>query len=153
MFFRDELLWWSWRRPFRLNLGPGAGGSIWTLLTSIIIAGWLVCSGFSYKLSYQERKKATRGFRGKELLGFDGHGKVYEGTLLNCNTQVAVKRFFHESKQGLREFSTEISGIGHLHHKNLVCMLGWSCRRGDPLPVYDFMPSALPWRMGANCDS
>ncbi|RQO91710.1 hypothetical protein POPTR_006G144850v4 [Populus trichocarpa] len=90
----------------------------------------LVWSGFSYKLSYQERKKATRGFRGKELLGFDGHGKVYEGTLLNCNTQVAVKRFFHESKQGLREFSTEISGIGHLHHKNLVCMLGWSCRRG-----------------------
>jgi interleukin-1 receptor-associated kinase 1 len=50
-------------------------------------------------------------------------------------------------------FSTEISGIGHLHHKNLVCMLGWSCRRGDPLLVYDFMPSVLPWRMGANCDS
>jgi hypothetical protein len=104
----------------------------------------LVWSGFSYNLSYQERKKATRGFRGKELLGFDGHGKVYEGTLLNCNTQVAVKRFFHESKQGLREFSTEISGIGHLHHKNLVCMLGWSCRRGDPVLVYDFMPSVLP---------
>ncbi|KAJ6378431.1 hypothetical protein OIU78_028637 [Salix suchowensis] len=28
MFFRDELLSWSWRRPLGLNLGPGAGGSV-----------------------------------------------------------------------------------------------------------------------------
>ena len=94
-------------------------------------------------MSYQERKKATRGFREKELLGFGGYGKVYKGTLLNCNTQVAIKGFFHESKQGLSEFSTEISGIGHLHHKNLVCMLGWLCQQGNQLFIYDFMPSIL----------
>nr|TKR99822.1 hypothetical protein D5086_0000189260 [Populus alba] len=28
MFFSDELLSWSWRRPPGLNLGPGAGGSV-----------------------------------------------------------------------------------------------------------------------------
>jgi transformation/transcription domain-associated protein len=27
MFFRDELLSWSWRRPLGLNLGPAASGS------------------------------------------------------------------------------------------------------------------------------
>ena len=28
MFFSDELLSWSWRRPLGLNLGPDAGGSV-----------------------------------------------------------------------------------------------------------------------------
>lgn len=27
MFFRDELLSWSWRRPLGINLGPVVGGS------------------------------------------------------------------------------------------------------------------------------
>ncbi|KAF2296099.1 hypothetical protein GH714_036138 [Hevea brasiliensis] len=92
-----------------------------------------------HRFSYQELKKATRGFRDKELLGFGGSGKVYKGTLPNSDTQVAVKRISHESKQGVREFVSEIASIGRLRHRNLVQLLGWCSRQGDLLLVYDFM--------------
>ncbi|XP_057989593.1 L-type lectin-domain containing receptor kinase S.4-like isoform X2 [Hevea brasiliensis] len=94
-----------------------------------------------HRFSYQELKKATRAFRDKELLGFGGFGKVYKGTLPNSSTQVAVKRISHESKQGVREFMSEIASIGRLRHRNLVQLLGWCRRRGDLLLVYDFMPN------------
>ncbi|KAK4396210.1 L-type lectin-domain containing receptor kinase S.4 [Sesamum angolense] len=94
-----------------------------------------------HRYKYQELKQATRGFKDSELLGFGGFGRVYKGTLPNSKTQVAVKRISHESKQGVREFVSEISSIGRLRHRNLVQLLGW-CRRGaDFLLVYDFMPN------------
>lgn len=94
-----------------------------------------------HRFSYNELKQATKGFRDKELLGFGGFGRVYRGTLPNSKSLVAVKRISHESKQGLREFLSEISSIGHLRHRNLVQLLGWCRRRGDLLLVYDFMPN------------
>ncbi|XP_012448007.1 L-type lectin-domain containing receptor kinase S.4 [Gossypium raimondii] len=94
-----------------------------------------------HRFSYQELKKATMGFRDKELLGFGGFGRVYKGTLQGTNTQVAVKRISHESKQGLREFMSEIASIGRLRHRNLVPLLGWCRCRGDLLIVYDYMPN------------
>ncbi|XP_015577921.2 L-type lectin-domain containing receptor kinase S.4 [Ricinus communis] len=93
-----------------------------------------------HRFSYRELKKATKGFRDKELLGFGGFGKVYKGTLPN-STEVAVKRISHESKQGVREFASEIASIGRLRHRNLVQLLGWCRRRVDLLLVYDFMPN------------
>ncbi|GLT89064.1 hypothetical protein SLE2022_070660 [Rubroshorea leprosula] len=94
-----------------------------------------------HRFSYQELKKATRGFRDKEILGFGGFGRVYKGILPNTNTEVAVKRISHGSKQGMREFVSEIGSIGRLRHRNLVQLLGWCRRRGDLLLVYDFMPN------------
>ncbi|EOY07451.1 Protein kinase domain - like 10 [Theobroma cacao] len=88
---------------------------------------------------YQELKQATNGFSDKTLLGHGGFGRVYKGTLPNAKTEVAVKRISHESKQGLREFLSEIASIGRLRHRNLVQLLGWCRRRGDLLLVYDFM--------------
>ncbi|EXB65273.1 L-type lectin-domain containing receptor kinase S.4 [Morus notabilis] len=105
-----------------------------------VIEAWELDIG-PHRFSYEELKQATRGFRDKELLGFGGFGKVYKGTLPNSKTQVAVKRISHESKQGLREFVSEISSIGRLRHRNLVQLLGWCRRRGDLLLVYDFMPN------------
>ncbi|PON33613.1 Mitogen-activated protein kinase kinase kinase [Parasponia andersonii] len=94
-----------------------------------------------HRYSYQELKKATKGFRERELLGYGGFGRVYKGTLPKSKTQVAVKRVSHESKQGLREFVAEIASIGRLRHRNLVQLQGWCRRRGDLLLVYDFMPN------------
>ncbi|XWS43749.1 hypothetical protein CRYUN_Cryun16bG0130600 [Craigia yunnanensis] len=91
------------------------------------------------RYSYQELKQATNGFGDKTLLGHGGFGRVYKGTLRNSKTEVAVKRVSHESKQGLREFVSEIASIGKLRHRNLVQLLGWCRRRGDLLLVYDFM--------------
>ncbi|XP_058099381.1 L-type lectin-domain containing receptor kinase S.4-like [Magnolia sinica] len=92
-----------------------------------------------HRFSYKELKKATKGFREKELLGFGGFGRVYKGTLPKTKTQVAVKRISHESKQGIREFVAEIASIGRLRHRNLVQLQGWCRRRSDLMLVYDFM--------------
>lgn len=94
-----------------------------------------------HRFSYEELKTATKGFRDRELLGFGGFGKVYKGKLPNSNTQVAVKRISHESKQGLKEFLSEIESIGHLRHRNLVQLFGWCRRGGNLLLVYDYMPN------------
>ncbi|KAF8022090.1 hypothetical protein BT93_G2283 [Corymbia citriodora subsp. variegata] len=105
-----------------------------------VIESWELDVG-PHRFPYQELRKATRGFRDKELLGFGGFGRVYKGTIPNTNTQVAVKRISHESKQGLQEFVSEIATIGRLRHRNLVQLLGWCRRRGDLILVYDFMPN------------
>lgn len=103
-----------------------------------VIESWELEVG-PHRYSYKELKKATRGFKDKELLGQGGFGRVYKGTLPNSKIQVAVKRVSHESKQGLREFVSEIASIGRLRHRNLVQLLGWCRRRGDLLLVYDYM--------------
>ncbi|KAH1123358.1 hypothetical protein J1N35_006518 [Gossypium stocksii] len=91
------------------------------------------------RYDYHELKRATNNFSDKALLGHGGFGKVYKGKLKDSKTQVAVKRVSHESKQGLREFMSEIASIGRLRHRNLVQLLGWCRRRGDLLLVYDYM--------------
>lgn len=105
-----------------------------------VIEDWEVDIG-PHRYSYQELKKATRGFKDSELLGCGGFGKVYKGTLPNSKTVVAVKRILNGSKQGLREFVSEISTIGRLRHRNLVQLQGWCRRGGDLLLVYEFMPN------------
>ncbi|XP_022983987.1 L-type lectin-domain containing receptor kinase S.4-like [Cucurbita maxima] len=110
----------------------------WKIKNADIIEAWELEIG-PHRYSYKELKQATKRFRDKELLGRGGFGKVYKGTLRKSKTVVAVKRISHESKQGLREFVSEIASIGRLRHRNLVQLLGWCRRRGDLLLVYEFM--------------
>ncbi|KAE9592057.1 hypothetical protein Lal_00038308 [Lupinus albus] len=110
----------------------------WKVKNADVIEAWELVIG-PHRYSYKELKKATKGFKEKELLGQGGFGKVFKGTLPNSKTEVAVKRVSHESKQGLREFVSEIASIGRLRHRNLVQLLGWCRRCGDLLLVYDFM--------------
>jgi hypothetical protein len=94
-----------------------------------------------HRFPYEELKKATTGFKEKELIGSGGFGRVYKGILPNSDTQVAVKRVSQHSKQGLRAFISEVSTIGRLRHRNLVQLLGWCRRKADLLLVYEFMPN------------
>nr|GMD59057.1 L-type lectin-domain containing receptor kinase S.4-like [Ipomoea batatas] len=114
--------------------------TVFKLKNMDVIEPWELEVG-PHRFKYGELKKATKGFRDKELLGFGGFGKVYKGTLPKSRTEVAVKRINHDAKQGLREFVSEIASIGRLRHRNLVQLLGWCRRRSDLLLVYDFMPN------------
>ncbi|XP_025013337.2 L-type lectin-domain containing receptor kinase SIT2 [Ricinus communis] len=93
------------------------------------------------RFSYRDLYKATKAFKDKELLGFGGFGKVYRGVLPSSNTQVAVKKFSHDSQQGMKEFIAEIVSMGRLRHRNLVQLLGYCRRKGELLLVYDYMPN------------
>jgi hypothetical protein len=94
-----------------------------------------------HRFPYEELKKATRGFKEKELIGSGGFGRVYRGILPNSDTQVAVKRIPQDSKRGLQAFISEVATIGRLRHRNLVQLLGWCRREADLLLVYEFMPN------------
>ncbi|XP_061368972.1 L-type lectin-domain containing receptor kinase S.4-like [Gastrolobium bilobum] len=103
-----------------------------------VIEAWELNVG-PHRFPYKELKQATRGFKDKNLIGFGGFGRVYKGVIPKTNTEIAVKRISHESKQGWQEFVSEIATIGRLRHRNLVQLLGWCRRRNDLLLVYDFM--------------
>ncbi|XP_058112756.1 L-type lectin-domain containing receptor kinase IV.1-like [Magnolia sinica] len=94
-----------------------------------------------HRFSYKDLYKATKGFTDKELLGVGGFGSVYRGVLSAVKTEVAVKRVSHESRQGMREFISEIVSLGRLRHRNLVRLLGYCRRKRELLLVYDFMPN------------
>lgn len=53
--------------------------------------------------------------------------------------EIAVKRMSHESRQGMKEFITEVVSIGKLRHRNLVQLLGYCRRKGELMLVYDYM--------------
>ncbi|OAY71595.1 L-type lectin-domain containing receptor kinase S.4 [Ananas comosus] len=131
---------------FVLLVGAAAAGAylFYKVKNADVVEPWELCYG-PHRYSYKELKRATRGFRDKQLLGFGGFGKVYKGTLpgsgAGAGAEVAVKRVSHESRQGIREFVAEIATIGRLRHRNLVQLQGWCRRRGDLLLVYDYMPN------------
>ncbi|KAJ0963343.1 hypothetical protein J5N97_028465 [Dioscorea zingiberensis] len=93
------------------------------------------------RFSYKTLFNATKGFKDKELLGIGGFGRVYKGVLPKCNTEVAVKRVSHETRQGMKEFIAEIVSLGRLRHRNLVQLLGYCRRKRELLLIYDYMPN------------
>ncbi|XP_031275910.1 L-type lectin-domain containing receptor kinase S.4-like [Pistacia vera] len=103
-----------------------------------VIEDWELDIG-PQRFTYKELKQATNNFSDKQLLGHGGFGQVYKGTLLISKTEVAVKRISHDSRQGVREFVSEVASIGRLRHRNLVQLVGWCRRKSDLLLVYDFM--------------
>lgn len=95
---------------------------------------------FSYKILLE----ATKNFSDTELLGKGGFGSVYKGTMEGrdgARALIAVKRISAGSRQGEREFMSEISTIGRLRHRNLVRLHGWCHERDELLLVYDYMPN------------
>lgn len=95
------------------------------------------------KFTYKELATATNNFSVEQLLGSGGFGEVYKGTLCDHDFHnVAVKRMKHDSKQGEREFSAEISVISQIRHRNLVQILGWCRENNHLLLVYEFMPNS-----------
>ncbi|CAL5438514.1 unnamed protein product [Camellia sinensis] len=93
------------------------------------------------KFSYQELATATRYFVEEEKLGQGGFGGVYRGFLKELNSYVAVKRVSKESKQGIKEYASEVKIINRLRHRNLVQLLGWCHEERELLLVYEFMPN------------
>ncbi|KAF2598819.1 hypothetical protein F2Q68_00010378 [Brassica cretica] len=93
------------------------------------------------RLRFKDLYYATKGFKENDLLGSGGFGRVYKGVMLETNLEIAVKKVSHDSRQGLKEFVSEIVSIGRMSHPNLVPLLGYCRRRGELLLVYEYMPN------------
>jgi serine/threonine protein kinase len=91
--------------------------------------------------SFKELAHATNNFNDEEKLGQGGFGGVYRGFLQDINSFVAIKRVSKGSKQGIKEYASEVKIISRLGHRNLVQLIGWCHGRGELLLVYEFMPN------------
>ncbi|KAF8085672.1 hypothetical protein N665_0653s0016 [Sinapis alba] len=93
------------------------------------------------RLKFKDLYYATEGFKEKDLLGSGGFGNVYRGVMPKTKKEIAVKRVSNKSRQGLKEFVSEVVTIGRMSHRNLVPLMGYCRRREELLLVYDYMPN------------
>ncbi|WCJ25566.1 Malectin/receptor-like protein kinase family protein [Euphorbia peplus] len=94
-----------------------------------------LCRNFSL----HEIKAATKNFDGNLIIGEGGFGNVYKGEIDDTTTLVAIKRLNQDSKQGTKEFMTEIEMLSQLRHVHLVPLIGYCTDEGEMILVYDYM--------------
>nr|TKW06575.1 hypothetical protein SEVIR_7G248700v2 [Setaria viridis] len=91
---------------------------------------------FTY--SYGELKTASENFNSSNFLGEGGYGSVYKGKLSDGSV-VAVKLLSETSRQGKKQFITEIETISQVQHRNLVKLYGCCLEGNNPLLVYEYL--------------
>ncbi|KAF0889361.1 hypothetical protein E2562_023661 [Oryza meyeriana var. granulata] len=94
------------------------------------------------RFRYAELAIATDNFSDEHKLGEGGFGSVYRGFLKEMNQHVAIKKVSKSSKQGKKEYASEVRIISRLRHRNLVQLIGWCHGGGELLLVYELMPNA-----------
>ncbi|KAF0904498.1 hypothetical protein E2562_035061 [Oryza meyeriana var. granulata] len=92
-------------------------------------------SGAPVRFTYRELQDATSNFSNK--LGQGGFGSVYLGTLPD-GSRIAVKKL-EGIGQGKKEFRSEVTIIGSIHHIHLVKLRGFCAEGSHRLLAYEYM--------------
>ncbi|XP_078175373.1 chitin elicitor receptor kinase 1-like isoform X1 [Carex rostrata] len=106
----------------------------------------------SVEFSYEELSKATNDFSMANKIGQGGYGAVYYAELRG--EKAAIKKMETQSAQ---EFLAELKVLTHVHHLNLVRLIGY-CIEGALFLIYEYIEngnlsqrlrssewSPLPW--------
>ncbi|KAJ4833857.1 hypothetical protein Tsubulata_029877 [Turnera subulata] len=88
--------------------------------------------------TYKELQMATASFSADNKVGEGGFGSVYKGVLKDGRL-AALKVLSAESRQGLREFLTEIKVIASVEHDNLVKLYGCCAEGKHRILVYGYL--------------
>ncbi|GMP53095.1 hypothetical protein CsSME_00018671 [Camellia sinensis var. sinensis] len=88
--------------------------------------------------TYKELSIATENFRPTNKIGEGGFGSVYKGSLKD-GTVAAIKVLSADSRQGVREFLTEITVISDIEHENLVKLHGCCVEGSHRILVYGYL--------------
>ncbi|CAN1181120.1 Calcium/calmodulin-regulated receptor-like kinase 2 [Linum perenne] len=88
------------------------------------------------RYSYKDIQKATQNFT--TSVGQGSFGMVFKAVLPSGETY-AVKVLASSSKQGEKEFQTEVCLLGRLHHRHLVNLIGYCVDKGQHMLIYEFM--------------
>jgi serine/threonine protein kinase len=87
---------------------------------------------------YREIRQATDDFSAENKIGEGGFGSVYKGCLKDGKL-AAIKVLSAESRQGVKEFLTEINVISEIQHENLVKLYGCCVEGNHRILVYNFL--------------
>ncbi|WRX10496.1 Protein kinase domain - like 10 [Theobroma cacao] len=126
------IIWWRWQQGKRKTAET-------TNLASI--NNELERGAGPWRFSFKDLVSATNNFSEGRKLGEGGFGAVYRGYLIDLDIAIAVKKISRGSKQGKKEYATEVKVISQLRHRNLVQLIGWCHERRELLLVYEFMPN------------
>ncbi|XVF79033.1 hypothetical protein PTKIN_Ptkin14bG0187000 [Pterospermum kingtungense] len=83
-------------------------------------------------------KAATNNFDAANKIGEGGFGPVYKGVMAD-GTAIAVKQLSSQSKQGNREFVTELGMISALQHPHLVKLYGCCIEGNQLMLIYEYL--------------
>ncbi|KAF8034231.1 hypothetical protein BT93_C0500 [Corymbia citriodora subsp. variegata] len=125
---------------------------VFVVFLILVILWWRGCLGREDKMARELKglalqigsftlrqiKAATNNFDAANKIGEGGFGSVYKG-LLSDGTTIAVKQLSSKSKQGNREFVTEIGMISALQHPHLVKLYGCCIEGNQLLLIYEYM--------------
>ncbi|KAF7087434.1 hypothetical protein CFC21_090621 [Triticum aestivum] len=87
----------------------------------------------SVEFTYQELFNATEGFNITHKIGQGGFGAVYYAELVG--EKAAIKKM---DMQATQEFLAELKVLTHVHHLNLVRLIGY-CTESSLFLVYEFI--------------
>ncbi|KAK8481261.1 hypothetical protein V6N11_038009 [Hibiscus sabdariffa] len=133
-------------------VGGIVGGAVFAALLIVGILWWKGCLKRERTLeqdlkgvelqtssfSLRQIKAATNDFHASNKIGEGGFGPVYKGTLPD-GTVIAVKQLSARSKQGNREFVTEIGMISALQHPYLVKLYGCCIEGNQLMLIYEYL--------------
>ncbi|KAK2638582.1 hypothetical protein Ddye_026377 [Dipteronia dyeriana] len=88
--------------------------------------------------TYKELRIATDDFSPINKIGEGGFGSVYKGRLKGGRL-AAIKVLSAESRQGVKEFLTEINMISEIEHENLVKLYGCCLEGNHRILVYNYL--------------
>ncbi|MQM14668.1 hypothetical protein Taro_047602, partial [Colocasia esculenta] len=88
------------------------------------------------RYAYRDIQKATNDFT--TVLGHGSFGPVYKARM-SSGEVVAVKVLAADSRQGEKEFQTEVLLLSRLHHRHLVNLVAYCADKGQFMLVYEFM--------------
>lgn len=119
--------------------GHGSGSALRKTSESVALVGCAspglagITVDKSVEFSYEELAKATDNFNIVNKIGQGGFGTVYYAELRGERT--AIKKM---DMQASKEFLAELKVLTHVHHLNLVRLIGF-CVEGSLFLVYEFI--------------
>lgn len=101
------------------------------------LSSWLPAKNVKI-FAYEKIRVATDDFHPSQKLGEGGFGIVYKGTLEDGEV-IAAKVLSAESRQGTKQFLTEINMIADVQHPNLVELIGFCIDGSNRILVYEYV--------------
>ncbi|KAK4731552.1 hypothetical protein R3W88_024540 [Solanum pinnatisectum] len=95
--------------------------------------------------SFKCIETATKNFCYRNKLGEGRFGPVYKSCVIHIygiladGQEVAIKRLWRSSRQGIEEFKNEVTLISGLQHRNLVKLMGFCIHGEEKLLIYEYM--------------